>query len=92
MSHCQNHPPSVSYLKRQEAALAHPTPHTTASAPSIARQRLIALLQDDSGQDMIEYALACALIGLGAVASIKGLAPKISNAYSSVNSQLSSAI
>ena len=30
------------------------------------------LLQDESGQDLIEYALVAALVGLAAVASING--------------------
>jgi pilus assembly protein Flp/PilA len=48
------------------------------------------LLADETGQDMIEYALLGALISLGAVASIKGLAPVISNAFNSVGAKLSS--
>jgi len=46
------------------------------------------LLVDEAGQDMIEYALVAALISLGAVAAIKGLAPSISNAFNSVGTKL----
>ena len=50
------------------------------------------LLQDESGQDLIEYALVAALIALGAIAAMKALATGISNAFSVVSSDLSSAV
>jgi pilus assembly protein Flp/PilA len=50
------------------------------------------LLQEESGQDLIEYALVAGLIGLAAVAAMSSLATKISNAFSNVGSQLSSAV
>jgi len=39
---------------------------------------LARLLSDESGQDMIEYALIAATIGLGTVAGINGIANSIS--------------
>jgi pilus assembly protein Flp/PilA len=50
------------------------------------------LLRDESGQDLIEYALVAALIALGAVAAMNGVATGISNAFSSVSSNLNAAI
>ena len=50
------------------------------------------LLQDESGQDLIEYALVAGLIGLGAVVAMGALSTKVSSAFSSVGSQLSSAV
>jgi pilus assembly protein Flp/PilA len=50
------------------------------------------LVCDESGQDLIEYALVAALIGLGAVASMKALATTISAAFTSVGTQLTSNI
>ncbi|MGB8886000.1 MAG: Flp family type IVb pilin [Candidatus Korobacteraceae bacterium] len=50
------------------------------------------LLRDESGQDLIEYALVAALIALGAVAAMNGVATGISNAFSAVNSNLTSAV
>jgi Flp pilus assembly pilin Flp len=47
-------------------------------------------LNDESGQDMIEYVLAAALISLVAISSMKGLSTKISSAYSSIASNLTS--
>lgn len=50
------------------------------------------LVQDESGQDLIEYALVAALIALGAIAAMKSLATGISSAFSTVSSDLSSAV
>jgi pilus assembly protein Flp/PilA len=50
-----------------------------------------ALMNDESGQDLIEYALVAGLIGLGAVAAMTGLSTKIGTAFSSVGSSLQSA-
>ena len=47
---------------------------------------------DELGQDMIEYALVTALIGLGAVVSIKGLATKIGTAFTTIGTSVTSTI
>ncbi len=49
-------------------------------------------LSDQSGQDLIEYALVAAVLGLAAVAAMSTLASNINNAFSAVGSKLSSAI
>jgi pilus assembly protein Flp/PilA len=43
----------------------------------VAFAALRRLTSDDSGQDMIEYALVASFIGLGTVAGVNGLASKI---------------
>jgi len=53
-----------------------------------AKNLLTALLQDESGQDLIEYALVAGLIGLGAVAAMSGLSTKIGNAFTSIGTTL----
>jgi pilus assembly protein Flp/PilA len=50
------------------------------------------LLQDESGQDLIEYALVAALIALGATASMKTLATSIGNAFSTIGTRLTGAV
>jgi pilus assembly protein Flp/PilA len=50
------------------------------------------LLQDESGQDLIEYALVAGLVGLAAVGAMSGLSTKISNAFNSVGSSLTSSV
>lgn len=49
------------------------------------------LHEDESGQDLIEYALVCALIALGAIAGMGTVADTINNAFSKIGSSLSSA-
>ncbi len=50
------------------------------------------VMRDESGQDLIEYALVAALIALGATAAMTALAGSISTAFSSVGSKLNSAV
>jgi pilus assembly protein Flp/PilA len=52
-------------------------------------QVFVAFIKDESGQDLIEYALVVAMIALGATASISSLAGSFSTAFSSVGSKLS---
>jgi pilus assembly protein Flp/PilA len=49
---------------------------------------LAALMRDESGQDLIEYALVAALVGLGAVAGIKTLSTGVKNAFTSIGTTL----
>jgi len=50
------------------------------------------LTNEDSGQDLIEYALVAALVGLGAVAAMKGLSNTIGNTFSGVGNSLTNAV
>jgi pilus assembly protein Flp/PilA len=50
------------------------------------------LLSDESGQDLIEYALVAALIALGATAAMSTLATTISTAFTTVGTKLTNAI
>jgi len=56
------------------------------------KQLLKRLAKEDSGQDLIEYALVAALVGLGAVASISGLANSIGNTFNGVGNALTNAV
>ena len=49
------------------------------------------LMRDESGQDLIEYAIVAGLIGLGAVVSMTGLSTKIKTAFNTVGNQLTNA-
>ena len=53
---------------------------------------LKSLQQDESGQDLIEYALIAALIALAAVTGMKGLATGINGAFTTVSTSLTAAI
>ena len=56
------------------------------------KQLLKNLMNDESGQDLIEYALVAALVGLGAVASMQSLANSIGNTFNSVGNSLTNAV
>ncbi len=49
-------------------------------------------LSDESGQDLIEYALVAAIIALGAVAAMTTLATAITNAFTTVGTKLAAAV
>ena len=49
---------------------------------------LRSLHSDESGQDLIEYALVAALIAFGAVGTMGALATDINNAFSKIGSKL----
>ncbi len=53
---------------------------------------LVMFFKDESGQNLIEYALVAGIIGLGAVVAMTSLSTKISAAFSTVGSQLTSAL
>ena len=50
------------------------------------------LRTDESGQDLIEYALVTALIAFGAVAGMNTVADYINNAFSAIGSKIQSAV
>jgi len=52
---------------------------------------LLRLCQEEAGQDLTEYAFLLALIALGSVAAMKGLAQAVSNVYGNAASNLSTA-
>ncbi len=49
------------------------------------------LMEAESGQDLIEYALVAALVGLGSVVAISGLDNSLKNTYNGVGSALTNA-
>ena len=48
------------------------------------------LMNDESGQDLIEYALVAALVGLGAVTAMRTLATNIGTAFTTIGTTLNS--
>ncbi|MGP8258681.1 MAG: Flp family type IVb pilin [Acidobacteriaceae bacterium] len=55
------------------------------------KQLLHNAMKEESGQDLIEYALVAALVGLGSVAAISGLDNTLKNTYNGVGSSLTNA-
>jgi pilus assembly protein Flp/PilA len=56
------------------------------------RSAWIDLFNDESGQDLIEYALVAALLALGSVTALNSLATNVGSAINNVGSTLTSAI
>jgi pilus assembly protein Flp/PilA len=56
------------------------------------KQLLRKLAAEDSGQDLIEYALVAALVGLGAVAAMRGLSNTVGKNFNSVGNELTNAV
>ncbi len=54
--------------------------------------KLLFLLSNEDGQDLIEYALVVALIALGATAGMSNLASDINNAFTTVGNTLNNAV
>lgn len=50
------------------------------------------LLRDESGQDLIEYALVAGLIGLAAVVATTSVGTAISTAFTSIGTKVTSAV
>jgi pilus assembly protein Flp/PilA len=61
--------------------------HKQADAPSLRR-----LWRDDAGQDLIEYALVAALVGLSALAAMRGLKNSVGNTFNGVGNSLTNAV
>jgi len=56
------------------------------------KQLMNNLMVEESGQDLIEYALVAALVGLGAVASMRTLSTNIGSAFTSIGTSLTGAV
>jgi pilus assembly protein Flp/PilA len=53
---------------------------------------LSAFVRDESGQDLIEYALVAAIIALGATAAMTTLAGSITSAFTKIGTSLTNAV
>ena len=54
--------------------------------------KMTSLIEDEQGQDLIEYALVVALIAFGATLGMKGLANNINDAFGTIGNKLTSAL
>jgi pilus assembly protein Flp/PilA len=55
------------------------------------KKSLHKLVQDESGQDMVEYALVAGFISLAGIASFSGIANSITTIFTKIATNLSSA-
>ena len=56
------------------------------------RSYLAALHRDDSGQDLIEYALIAALIALGSIIGMDTVANEINSAFNIISKKLANSL
>jgi pilus assembly protein Flp/PilA len=56
------------------------------------KNMFVAFAKDESGQDLIEYALVAGLIALSAITAMTGLSGKIGNAFNTVGNNLTNNI
>jgi pilus assembly protein Flp/PilA len=56
------------------------------------KQLIAKLIAEDSGQDLIEYALVAAIVGLGAVTAMKGLSNSIKSSFGGIGNALTNAV
>jgi len=75
------------YLCSYLALAMHSFPAHAPALPSLA-----SFVHDDSGQDMIEYALIASFIGLTTVTGINGLAASVSNYLNIVDNAFTSSL
>jgi pilus assembly protein Flp/PilA len=59
---------------------------------TFARWILLRLLDDESGQDLVEYALVAAMIGLGATATMRTFAGSIATTLTGIGSKLTNSV
>ena len=54
--------------------------------------QIMAFADDEAGQDLIEYALVTALVGIGLIAAIKTMSSKINSAFTTIGTTLTSTV
>jgi pilus assembly protein Flp/PilA len=75
-------PSAVQHLSIEPVALFFRSAHTIS----------LRLLSDDSGQDLIEYALVAALVGVGVLGALRGLKNAIGTSFNSIGNNLTSSV
>jgi pilus assembly protein Flp/PilA len=56
------------------------------------RNLSLAIWQDTSGQDLVEYALAAGLVAVAAVACMPGLSGTVNNVFTKIGSIINSSV
>jgi pilus assembly protein Flp/PilA len=73
----------------RQALVVQPTPENEEETIMKKAQQLVArFVREESGQDLIEYALIAALIALAAIGAMQTLGNDIGNTFNSVSSSL----
>ena len=68
-----------------QALVVQPTP---IRSKSVVKDLVRLFMREESGQDLIEYALIAALIALAAVGAMQSVGSNISNVFNSIGSNI----
>jgi pilus assembly protein Flp/PilA len=75
-------------IKRSAVRSVHKDDSAATTRRTVMKVLFKNLMNDESGQDLIEYALIAALIALGAIVAMGSLSNKISNEFNTIGSSL----
>ena len=56
------------------------------------KQHLMKLATDERGQDLIEYGLMAALLGLGTLAGLRGMKNSVANSFGQIGNTLTNSV
>jgi pilus assembly protein Flp/PilA len=68
-----------------------PEPIPETALPQFTNILLTRFVEDESGQDVIEYALVAAMVALGSVSGTANMADTIANSFTGISNTLNSA-
>ena len=68
-----------------------PEPIAGTALPQSANPCLVHFVEDESGQDVIEYALLASMVAFGSVAGTANIADKVANSFSDLSSSITNA-
>jgi pilus assembly protein Flp/PilA len=90
MLNCQAHPVTVPVSRFQRGGMGRISDQERNRMRNILTSLYvkIQILKDESGQDLIEYALVVALIALAATAGMTAVASNINNAFEKIGDKL----
>ncbi len=71
---------------------SQPTVEQGRTDKHLMKNRIQRLVTEDSGQDLIEYAIMVGLLGLGTMGAMRGLSNSVGKTFNSVSNGLTNAV
>lgn len=68
-----------------------PEPIVETALPLLANPCLAHFVEDESGQDVIEYALVAAMVAFGSISGTANMADRVANSFSDISNSITSA-
>jgi pilus assembly protein Flp/PilA len=82
------HPGAAPAASARQRAVRNPLAFLSHGEFQLITQQLRRLLHDESGQDLIEYALIAALVAIIAITGLNGLSSKINSEFTKIGNDL----